>query len=173
MKKLLFLAAGVLFVLYSCKKSTPAVTPLTNGISATINGVNETFNFAAFAESTQDGLGSGYEIIFLAAKDPSNSSGIKVIVNFPNQPTIGTYSFDPTNVNNLGPEINYFNSDGPDNRLNAYGTSDGPYTGTVTITSLSSTNVQGTFSGTLHEQDQSSAVHTVTITNGKFNVKFQ
>jgi hypothetical protein len=162
MKKLLIVIVGILLILDSCKKSEP-ILPV-NSISATIGGVN--MNFVAKASylnrptiyyqlRISGNTHSDTAYIFMAFSNLTDSVSI----------TKGTYTPDSRPVafdaTYYAPPFQgyskvYLQSPSVVQPLKA------------TITSISSTNVQGTFSGMLVNINYGGS--TIAITNGRFNV---
>ncbi len=163
MKKLLFYSVCLLVMLASCKKNK-SVAP-SNTITATVGGTTETFNKIILAQLS-NGLELGSSLIISAASSgDENADGMSIVLNLNNSITNQAY----TNTGNFG-EVSVTYVKGPTSFVNpnAYSTDpNGTYLTTVTITSLSNTNVQGTFSGQLLFSDGKTVK---SVTNGKFNV---
>jgi len=165
MKKLIFFAVCVVFVLFACNKS--GVKPQIN-VSATIDGVDENFN-------TTDSLRySNTPTVYSASISATNGTSatadkMELMVNNPTQITTGTYTLTKPWNPPFEPLIIY-STDGGSNYANDYVVD---YTGNhpaeITITSVSNTSIQGTFSGVLVVAAGTSGA-TKTITNGKFNL---
>ncbi len=146
-----------------------------NTISATIDGVDMDFKTNVHATLYTD-----HQIDFTTSLNiqgstatvaPAGGIGITVSSTNPGSITKGTYTI--ANAKNTPPvwvQLNYGYydpaSNGPDQ---PYITDpNGIQPTTITITSINSTNVQGTFSGTLtYPQNNAS---TKTVSNGRFNV---
>jgi len=166
MKKTLLLALFIIVSISACKKSA-SVAP-ANTLSATFNGVTESFNTNLFGQN-----GSGVTLnsslsILGANGSASGSDVLSITLTTNNTITTGTYTNAPNSndgfvsiVYNVGP----FSLVNP----NTY-TSDvnGNYLTTVKITSINSTNIQGTFTAQLLYTDGKTVK---TVTDGKFNVK--
>jgi len=159
MKKLiLLLPLCLLFVLSSCsKKSTPAPS-VTGTITVTIDGSTQTFNVDASAH-VQNISGLNVFNIFGAQSTGSTNSIAISIVN--SSLTAGTY----TGVDSQA-QISYALASGT---VYQYADDDAAAYATVVIKSISSTNVQGTFSGNLNLIGGTGAA-TETLTNGTFNL---
>jgi hypothetical protein len=102
--------------------------------------------------------------------------GIVVSLNLPNANAIikGTYPIASSNNNPpVRVEVSYGYYDPSSNGLFQPYITDhsGAHPSKITITSISSTNVQGTFSGTLIYSNCGTS--TKTVTNGKFNVNIK
>ncbi len=164
MKIPLLLPICTLLLLISCKKSNP-LTPQSS-ISATVDGVNETFNMNASATLTNI---EGNNVLLISGKETSDT-GIGIEVNSASTITKGTYptivgtpiGFDPaTYVSYTQGFVMFFPAQNVASQ------------NLITITYISSTNVQGTFdvalSGSLLSTTQPVFTNK-TITNGKFNV---
>lgn len=167
MKKLLPLLVGMLLISYSCKK-TNTVTPVNPGFYGTVNGVKKAFNTGAEVQRVNAGTGGNYSFQFSGVT--SDTCGLVINISSQNPITKGTYAVNGINVNGVGPFFSYYST--TNGAAGIYITGAAPYTGTVTITSLSSTNVQGTFNGSLYETNPGNTARTTTITNGTFNLNF-
>ena len=162
--KLLLFSACVILAFSSCKKESKTTTTTTATLSATIGGVNETFNSSLTAQSIYNN--PGYTIGITGFRGAgTNPDGLQLAVNSDKPIAKGVYtissqtSTDPSNL----PLIIYYKSTG------TFGTDvSGVNVTTITITSISSANVQGTFSGVLISETGDNT--TQTITDGKFNV---
>ena len=172
MKHFLFLPVCLLLVICSCKKSQ-VINP-TGNIVATVK--NTAINFNTHITVTIDTTNAsvyGSSIIIYGQTDTSASKA---------SISIGITSFNPSGLVTTGSYDSYaaFGSLGycnviyksvlPNTQTEATYSTDprNYYTSTVIITSSSSSNIQGTFTGTL----VSSLGDTTTrvVTNGKFNV---
>jgi hypothetical protein len=165
MKKILLVCVCIAFVLYSCNKNS-AIAP-TSYISATINGTNEMFG------TIDSGLyrsnANSYSVSLSALSGTTaNADKMELYLANPTQITTGTYALTTTWNPPFEPLIIY-KINGSSNFADDFVVD---YTGNhpaqITITSISSTNIQGTFSATLVAADNSG--NTKTITNGTFNV---
>lgn len=164
MKRITSLLIIGLFIFSACNKDSSA--PQANTIVADIDGTTETFNNTVVGvKLTTSGI---YSIAVSGFHGDANSDRMSIIVGGPNAVTTGTFKFDQPAGQN-GAVIVYTLAGGSD----GYGPADlgGPDPILVTITSLTATNIQGTFSGTLALDDGSSPVHKV-VANGKFNVNY-
>jgi len=162
MKITLLITVCILAVLASCKKNSVAPK---NTISATIDGVPETFNTNVSAQlGTSVALNSNL-IISGASSSAASSDGMAFEINSNSTIDKGSY------INNGAAgfmAITY--SKGPFSLSNpiVYSTDvNSVYPSNVTITSISNTNVQGTFTGKLLFTDGKTVK---TVTDGKFNI---
>ncbi|HTD41823.1 MAG TPA: hypothetical protein VK671_14435 [Mucilaginibacter sp.] len=174
MKRLLLLSVCIAFFAASCSKK--AVVPnlglkdtvtVKDTISATVDGVNETFNSVdtvRFYSATS---------MYISGTNATNSD--KIIFIFPELSgnVIGTY--DSAAASNNAIQMLYGLGPGytANNYYYNYHVPNGPaYDGSVTITTFTNTTVKGTFSGTLIQESSASVGHgpTKTITNGKFTL---
>jgi hypothetical protein len=168
MKKLILISfcAAITFALYSCDRKTLA--PST-GISATIDGKAETFNTIDSASSR---TATNQYIMSINARNSAADSAdvLELFLDSPTPIAVGTYSLTPGSYNPPYVPLIVYKVKGSTNFANDYVID---YTGahqiSITVTSISSTNIQGTFSGTLVVAAGSSGA-TKTITDGKFNV---
>jgi hypothetical protein len=157
-KNLCCLLVGGLLLLGGCKKSASAGAAITT----TINGVAETFNTSAFAEISNNAWASTL-IIGGYQNNTAQPDILSIQVSGQGYITTGTYTFSKANFNNPQPSILYYQN------RNAY-TQDTSSANTITITALTSTNVQGTFSGALLlDSGSASPVKKIAI-SGSFNV---
>ena len=169
MKKLFILPVFALFVFASCKKSSSSPSSGTGSISATIDGKAETFNTDALAiNSSSNGV---YEIAiagYQGAVGTSDQMGLAIAGT--SAITAGsTYTFGTAAPDELS--IGYLQSSGTIEYADDINSNTN--VATVTKTSLTSTNIQGTFSGMLMLYSGTSSATTKTVTNGKFNVNFK
>jgi hypothetical protein len=174
MKKFLLPFVCILFVFGSCKKKNEVIP--ANTITATVDGVTTTYNInisAHLATFLYGGTSSTSLAIqgSTATHAPAGGIAISITSSKASAITKGTFTVDSRNNNPpvyVGLAYTYYDPSSND--------PDQPYLTdpnwimptTITIRSISSTNVQGTFSGTLvYSQGGAS---TKTVTNGKFNV---
>jgi len=164
MKKIILF--GVLaIVLASCKKSSSG-TPV-NSITATINDTNYTFNnrvvdTTVLSDSTPD--------VILSAAD-FNLNTFTLSFAAKNKPLIaGTiYGSYGDSVHLLDAEFYPFYSPSYNYKALPYPMVSSNAQLTVTLTSISSTNIQGTFKGTIFLNGDTTSTNRKTVTNGKFN----
>jgi len=172
MKRLLLFSFCIAFALYSCTNKA-AVKPdnpvLADSISATIDGANENFN-------TIDSAGylntASFYSMSITAKNGTSATADKIQLDIfnPTPITVGTYALTPGSYNPPFVPLIIYYTNGGSNLADDYVID---YTGAhqiaITITYISSSKVQGTFSGTLVVAAGTSGT-TKTITNGKFDV---
>jgi len=156
--KPIYLFLFFLIIVAACGKSGADKIP--DKISVDIDGIKTTFNSSATATN---GSASGLFLLYISgAQDASVKSN--------------TISFGIANVNAIGIGSYYQSPTGVSMQYVQPGT---PYvarptTGppaTVTITSLAYNNVQGTFSGTVFLNGDTTGAKKV-LTNGEFNLGF-
>jgi hypothetical protein len=168
MKKTLLFTICTFLFLASCKKSS-SVAP-TNTLSATIGGTEESFNTNIFAQNGEGVALNSALTVFGYNGSGTGADELIITMNTNKAITTGTYSNAPSSTDGF---ISIFYSKGPVNALspNQY-TSDvnGAYLTTVKITSISGTNVQGTFNAQLLYTDGKTVK---SVTNGKFNVNLK
>jgi len=171
MKKLLLFSACIMLAFASCKKSDPTKSNTTavGTISATIGGVNETFTTSVVAESVDT---PSYTIAISGFRGTgATQEGIQIGISSYKPITTGTYTISSALSNDVvyTPFVGYYKNTSVSS-LVTFGTDfSAVHITTIIITSLSSTNVQGTFSGVLINEDGTST-DTQTITDGKFDV---
>lgn len=165
MRKLSFIILLALLAFVSCKKDGSA--PGGGTISATVGGKDETFNNISVAKNTS--AAGQYSLYFAGSADTSATADIISITIDGSMPVAtGTYSSFHTPMDNYFPGMVY-KTGGADTYSEDI---NGLYPITITITSLSSKNVQGTFSGALVLYAGTGVANKI-ITNGKFNVNFK
>ncbi|HEY4194228.1 MAG TPA: hypothetical protein VGM63_01745 [Mucilaginibacter sp.] len=170
MKKILFPLVCALLLSISCKKNTSP--PLESSISASIDGVDETFNVNVSARQTSDEETGNTIMISGTETSESGSGHIDIEVNLVPPIVKGTYpiktgpppGFVPTT------SVSYF-----EGFETFWPTLNAAIPNLITISHISSTNVQGTFSATvtLSGGYAEGLPTTKTITNGKFNVNIK
>ncbi len=155
-KLLLLSTVGIaMLALTSCSKSKDDVT-ISTTITASIDGTATTFNNAFAVTGTV-----GTEKFTNVQGTASNKAVISITLN--GTITAGkTYSSTAANVSDK--PLLLFAPDDNDDYLND--DSDAAKIVTVTVTSISSTNIQGTFKGNV----TAGSGKVKAITNGKFNV---
>lgn len=169
MKKILFLFACAVVVLASCQKNNTTVTPAV-ALSATINGTNENFSSLDTARLINPD-GSGIYVAGGMSKD-TTAARILLFLTLKNPITVGTYS-TTTGSSSSPIEIIYEpkgNTTANTTYYYSYGA--GNYPCTINVTSISSTHVEATFTGTLilFSSIATGTLQTVTITDGKVNM---
>jgi hypothetical protein len=177
MRNTLRFAIFLLIAFSSCKKSggTDGPIPL-NTITATVDGVNVNFSVSAKAiigTITQYGGTSDVYIgIYGQTGADDNRALLDVVVTlYPpaTQVTTGTYpDIDANSPAGFAVLLYEKFSSNPPGTHETTTLSNSSYQTFITITSISSGSVQGTFSGTL--QNPSDLTTANVITNGKFNV---
>ncbi len=171
MKKLFLFSACVMLAFASCKKEAATTTVAANTITATVEGTPIIF---ATKQSAQLLIDSGLYELQVQGVNEGLSSAQSIIFGVVSKGPIvkGTYTLNSsTNPNaTIIPIISYAASGTTDvfetdfNFANPVLST----TTTVSITSISGTNVQGTFNGVLVSTTSTAVIQT--ITNGKFNV---
>ena len=156
-----------LVLLASCKKSSNSSTPSGGTITATVDGTPMTFNNVLVAKDTSY-LGAYLISISGISSLTASAPELSLTVDGPSAVTTGTYNLPPSGTITDVPALSF--SQGT--TLVYSSDVSGTYSSSVVITSLSKTNVQGTFTGTLTLSLGSGAT-TKAITDGKFNVNFK
>jgi hypothetical protein len=168
MKKPILIVACFAFALAACHKAL-VVTP-DSGISATINGKYETFNVL---DSVR--VAGSHGIYLTGSNDTTSDKVMLFFANVNGNPIApGTYTTTTAGGNTLqvllgiGPGYTY------NNYYYTYEITGGPsYDATLTVTSIDSTSIKGTFNGTVVLESSipdTGARPIKTITNGKFNL---
>jgi hypothetical protein len=170
MKSLLLLPICTLFFLVSCKKSTP-ITPQSS-ISATVDGINKTFNINTEAALTNiEGTGNVL-VISGKATSETDSDIIGLEVNSASAITKGSYPVTTGIAAGFDAATSISYIQGYETFWPAVSAVS---PNSITITYISSTNVQGTFNVALSGGTLSTSpiITNKTITNGKFNVSIK
>ena len=161
MKKYLFIAACIFQVLTSCKKATDIAA--SNTISATIDGVDESFSTSPSAQlSTGVTLNSNLGI-YGTNGSATGADALSITLQTNKTIATGTYTSGSSSIGAV--QILYSHGTFSLVSPNTYTTDPTGTATTVTISTLTNTNVQGTFSGKLFQGGSSK-----TVTNGKFNL---
>jgi len=165
MQKILLVAACALFIFLSCSKGAPR----TYTITADIDGVTESFN-TNIVVSNGGNLGI-YEITAKGFQNNSSSAnGMLLTLDDANPISTGTYILS-TAFSTKAAGVYYIQ---PINiEYGGYTSASGADVTTITVTSIDSASMQGTFSGQLLLATGNSAVAKRTVTNGKFNIALQ
>jgi hypothetical protein len=168
MKKILLFSACVMLAFSSCKKSAPKITT-SNTITANVGGSGLTFN-SAVTGLLANSSGSYVLLITGATGTGSNAQVMSIAIDSENPIVKGTYTINSSTSSDATsfPQLSYVQSASTTNPVSFTSDLTGTNASTVTITSISSTNVQGTFNGVLlSDQDGTT---TKSVTNGKFDV---
>ena len=171
MKKLLIPAICIAFIFCSCgKKSTPAPAVPVKGIYATIDGTNRVFNYK---DSILFAHNSFYQLAVTGYITPGDTTfvfGFGITSTSPI--TTGTYKLtgSPTVI------YLYYQASAGSSYYNSFAANSSTmYPASITITAVSSSNIQGTFSGTfLNDGDGRGNPNNLSvITNGKFDLDYK
>jgi hypothetical protein len=157
MKKLFVIAVLGSVLLVSCKKSKSGGLGQGN-VQATIDGTTTTFNIAAGISTN-----GGKDIDIVSSNGTTaGSTGLEIDISDNNAIVTGTYH--DKSLNNTGLFLSLPSGD-------FYANAELVNTPiAITVTSISSTQIQGTFQGDIYLNEDSTSTKK-TITNGKFNVK--
>jgi hypothetical protein len=169
MKKILLFSACVMLAFSSCKKSDKNSSTASNTITVTVGSSNLSFNTAATAVLANSS-GSYVLLVSGATGTGSNAQAISIAIDSENPIVKGTYTLNSSTSPDATsfPQISYVQSASTTNPVSFTSDITGTNASTITITSISSTNVQGTFNGVLvSDQDGTT---TKSVTDGKFNV---
>ena len=160
--KLLSLILCVLFVASSCKKSSKSITT-TGTITVNIDGAAQTFNVGAAAHV--DNTGGFYSLSLIGVQSTTAANSIIVEVTSSSPIVAGTYTGTNSEADMSYTQVSgsaIYQFDGSNNASNA----------TIIVKSISSTSVQGTFSGTL-ELISGTGAASKALTNGTFNLNIK
>lgn len=169
MRTKLLLLLCIFTVTFSCKKNASSidvpigsVTAIVDGKQVTLTGayaaINNSFAPAAYSIDISGWLGA-----------INNSDRLSISISADKPVTTGTYSFSTTE-NKVGTPWFYY--DKP-NHITYVDNYNGNNPDVVKITSLTSNNVQGSFSCSLVLAAGDAPQKTVVIENGRFNLKLQ
>ena len=171
MKKIQIFSALIAIIFTSCisKAKVDPIKPVTSDtISATIDGVNESFNSQ---DTTRYYSANG---LYLSGTNADNADKMILILGSTGN-GIDTGTYNSVYGGPKGSQILY--GVGPGNTAtNYYYTYDisggASFDGIVKVSSISSSNIKGTFSGTVVQESSVLTANPVTktITNGKFNL---
>ena len=152
MRKYFFTPILFLVIFTACKKSDTATSPQENTIIATTDGTKTVYTSAGGSNGLSSYSGN-YVLNLTSIIFYPNT--IEVEVTSTTVIEAKTY----TNTASTNPVYIFFGE---------YATDDSKVSGTVTITSISATNIKGTFSGDVYKVSGEKK----TITDGSFNVNF-
>lgn len=161
--KLLLLAVCVLFVVSSCKKSSNKPASTVGTITVNIDGTAQTFNVGATAHV--DNTSGFYSLSLIGIQSATVANSVIVEVTSSSPIVAGTYTGTNSQADMSYTQVSgnaIYQFDGSNNASNA----------TITVKSISSTNVQGTFSGTL-ELISGTGAASKALTNGTFNLNIK
>jgi len=166
MRKIFIVPLVLLLAITSCKKDN-TTTSVTATITADIDGVTTTFNTDAIAIKTN--LSGTYAIAIAGYQGTAlTSSQISIGIGGTDAVTTGAYDDVPSAAPD---EVSLVYTQQPGSGV--YGAiGSGSDTAKVTITSISSTQIQGTFSGGVVLTSGSTSPSSHIITNGRFTVTF-
>jgi hypothetical protein len=159
-KLILLLPICASLILFSCKKSSPSPNA-TGTLTVTIGGKAQTFNVGAVAHLDNTSGFNSLGIIGVQSATNANSMIITVTSSAPI--TAKTYTDAGSEA-----QLSYTTASGAGYQEDGTGGT----SATVTIKSISSTNVQGTFSGNLMLITGSGPA-TEALTNGAFNLSIK
>jgi len=159
-KAKLLLSLCLLLVLFSCKKHSS--TPNTVGtLTVTIGGKAQTFNVGA--EAHLDHTGDFYSLGIIGVQSTTASNSL--ILTITSQAPITAKSYTDANSE---AQMSYTMTSGSIYQDDGTGGT----SATITIKSISTTNVQGTFSGNLAIINGDGAA-TQALTSGTFNLAIE
>jgi hypothetical protein len=166
MKKLLLFSACVMLAFSSCSKKKDNSPSATNTITANVAGTDTKFN-TTVTGVLASGQGA-YDLAITGLTGTGTSAqSLSISIGSQNPIVKGTYtlnsstSSDATSFPDLVYEANLSGSSSAEFATDFTGTN----ATTITITSITSTNVQGTFNGVLVGDGNT----TKSITSGTFN----
>lgn len=167
MKKICLASVIFLFTIISCKKDTATSNDDPDGvlISAAVGGKNLTFNFKVIGDTSHT-----KQLEITGYNDSVTYNSDYIFINISGPLTPGVYNYNLTDGKQCSLSFMQKSSTG----FNPYPCHDA----TVTVTSVSSTSIKGTFQGTgkYYKQDLNTGLYhldsTKVIANGKFNIKF-
>jgi hypothetical protein len=167
MKKLFAIAILGSVVLVSCKKSSSGSAPLQATISGTVTG----FGTDAAGITTSFGGENTITINGFSGSVTSSPNSFTVTIASANPIVAGTYT-DTSTVSANAASLQYAPYGGTTFFQSVSG-GQASHPTTVVVTSVSSTQIAGTFQGTVYVNGDTTNTTTTPkiITNGTFNVK--
>lgn len=166
MKITLSITALILLFLTSCKKTSGNIPTTVNTISATVDGVNETFNVKLTASQSNIG---GTNVLLITGLETSeaNSAAINIEIDTTAAITEGTYPVKTGIPNgfNSGTSVSYVKG-----YEILYPSLNIASPSSITISHIDNVSVKGTFNATLSGSAPGLSPTTQTITDGKFDV---
>ena len=176
------LSLSVLLLMSCSKSSTPTSNNNTNTggnggagtnqVVATIDGTKMTFNTYATSGSGSDKNG----VVSFGVGGVDSVNGTSFAIGGGGIVSTGTYDIGLTSISPVYAFGMSYNKTVSGGNTLTYGTNNNNTSkvGTITISSISATGAQGTFTATLPlTSGQSGVPSSVSITNGGFNVVFQ
>ena len=171
------------FIFASCSKSSDANSANstnngagTNQVVATIGSTAITFKTLAHSGGTYTSAG-GFGVLSFAIAGTDSATGKTIAIGGGGFVGTGTYDiglqYTTPATSAYGFGMNYQTKDAGGNS-STFSTDAGKTkkVGTITITSVSATGAQGTFTATLPQTNPSGTTNTAVITKGGFNVTF-
>lgn len=161
-----FLILGLIAAtsLAACKKSSDN-KPSTSNYSMTLNANGTAVSYSSCVVADIDANGSKYtEIVGVNQKTPNNSFSIEIVAGTSSLKAGQTYQVTADYLGANTATLFYDTDD-----THSYTTQAANPVGSVTITSVTSTTLKGTFSGKLYSGDDYNAADLkYTITSGSF-----
>lgn len=160
MLRTLIVVSLVALMLSSCKKDKND-TP-TYHISAKLDGVKTDFNFAVAAELIGDNAQTGYKLLVVASGGNSTNLYPLFELNVDSEAPIVAKTYVTNDSQSLWEASADYIPDGPgwyETNLNNF---------SITIISITATQVEGVFSGTIEDYPT-----LMTVTEGTFTAKFE
>jgi hypothetical protein len=162
MKKIiLFTIAGAL--LLSCKKSSPAHVA-TNTVTATIDNTNYAFNQSVASVS---GLTSLYSLLEIVGYDSTINPVANCTFQIQSKEKLTNKTFGAVGDTTSSASFEY-DQNGFKYKTASKNTTTTAFT--ITITGMSSSSIQGTFTGNIFEEGDTTLTKKV-VTNGKFDIE--
>ena len=162
--RLLLLPLCVLLVVSSCKKSSNKPTSTVGTITVNIDGAAQTFNVGATAHV--DNTSGFYSLSLIGIQSATVAKSVIVEVTS-SSAIVGGTTYTGTNSQ---ADMSYTQVSG--GAIYQFDGSNSASNATITVKSISSTNVQGTFSGTL-ELITGTGATSKALTNGTFNLNIK
>jgi hypothetical protein len=162
MKKVLFVSLVLLFALASCKKDELANSSIPSGtISALVDNIPVSFNVSTMADTSYHAYSGHILLVEGWQGEVTNSDFISFSIIHPERIGVGSYS---------PPSFCYWHQS--DSTM--YNLAGNDSTAQITITSVTDSTIEGTFNAIVAKNSYNEQLFSgYTVTNGKFNVKFQ
>jgi hypothetical protein len=157
MRKLLIATAFILLITPSCKKKDSSGLPA--GVGFTLDGSSVTLNFTRAVKSSSGSIYTLQFYGFIGAQNASNELEGQIQAQSP----ITAKTYTEAGTTEMAGLAYFIYS--PYSFYQQFGSATNPVT--ITITTITDTNVQGTFKG-----DISNGTSTKVVAGGTFNINF-
>ena len=165
MKKIVFAALSFLLLLTSCtKEATIGMGTGTATISANVDGQSMTYNVNA--KAVRINVPGAYSVEVVGYK--SSSSSDQIAISLTGISPIGTGTYSENNANGINVATINLIDGGSQTFVNSNSVTN---PSSVTITSITSSSIKGTFKGDIFLSGSSSSTKKV-LSEGQFSISF-